>query len=438
MSVLTPIDPPSLAPLQNSAERDDFEAELKALFISVFESMIRDRERRLNLYGMPHLGDDELIQRALKNAGLSLIRRDTTRQSFLLKAALARNPRRGLIFLRQYLQSAWPNVWTAEPLWHPVALADQYPQFLTPRTSVPIEADVRADYDIDSNEDLPTIYRTDWQGEMQLYSTPRTNLCAASDITAPGWSPAANVTTVSDRGLIGPDGQSPASSYQGSGATNDVFVNSTAPALEANTWYTASVWMRLVDGAPPTDGRLLSVGYSADGTGSESRADVHYSETPLTVEWRRFSVTFLNVTAGTYSLYVHADTLSTAIVSPGGLMFEKGQAVTRLIRTTGQPASVTDYAVDAQGIATFDGGYPSATPVTHFLTGRIRVTIPASSDNGLGLDEIGKAFRSTLAPRLMLELRLSTILENVGQNGGIGLANGATAVMPLMAIGTLS
>jgi hypothetical protein len=62
--------------------------------LSVFNTYLRPRERQINLHGMPHLGDTEPI-----------VRHDATRTAFLLKAARARNPNRGMIFLRQYLQS---------------------------------------------------------------------------------------------------------------------------------------------------------------------------------------------------------------------------------------------------------------------------------------------------------------------------------------------
>jgi hypothetical protein len=73
--------------------------------LSVFNTYLRPRERQINLHGMPHLGDTELIERTLKDYGLAIVRHDATRTAFLLKAARARNPNRGMIFLRQYLQS---------------------------------------------------------------------------------------------------------------------------------------------------------------------------------------------------------------------------------------------------------------------------------------------------------------------------------------------
>jgi hypothetical protein len=68
----------------------------------------------------------------------------------------------------------------------------------------------------------------------------------------------------------------------------------------------------------------------------------------------------------------------------------------------------------------------------------VRVTLPVTSDNGLGLLEVAKAFRSVLAARLILELQLSTVFEGIGNTGGLAAANGAMGVMPVLAIGKLS
>lgn len=154
MSNLTPIDPPSLAPLAGSFEQNQLESELKKVFLAVFEKLVRERERALNLYGMAHLGGDELVARNLYGDGLAVIRRDAERVRFLLKAWRARNPKRGMLFLRTYLQTIWPNEWRIDQFWHPIATALEYPahkttygspktHFLTSRVrvGVTVEAD---------------------------------------------------------------------------------------------------------------------------------------------------------------------------------------------------------------------------------------------------------------------------------------------------------
>lgn len=211
MSNLIPVPAPALQPLAQSFEADQLESELKAVFLAVYEKMIRERERNLNLYGMAHLGGDDLMASSLKSDGIAMVKRSSTRMQFLMKANRSRNPRRGLLFIKKYLQSIWPNIWLAEPLWQPIADANAYPV----------------------------------------------------------------------------------------------------------------------------------------------------------------------------------------------------------------------------------GAVPSGDPQTHFLTGRIRITLPVSSDNGLGLTEIARAFRSTLPARLMLEFKLGTQFSTIGDDGGLALANGVIGIMPFTAIGTL-
>jgi hypothetical protein len=210
MSNLIPVPAPALQPLAQSFEFDVLETELKQAFMAVFESMIRPRERNLNLYGMAHLGGDDLMASALKADGIAMVKRSSTRMQFLMKANRSRNPRRGLLFIKRYLQAIWPNIWLVEPLWQPIATAHLYPV----------------------------------------------------------------------------------------------------------------------------------------------------------------------------------------------------------------------------------GAVPNGDPATHFLTGRIRITLPVSSDNGLGLTEIAKAFRSTLPARLMLEFKLGTQFDTSGATG-LQIANGAVGIMPFTATGTL-
>lgn len=128
MISLSKIDAPDLQPLRNSAEYDQMESELKTAFMNVFDNFIRSRERMLNLYGMPHLGESELMERNLKSDGLAVIRRDAFRIRFLLKAWRARNPRRGRKFIQSYLQTVFPNDWTVDQLWHPIETAAEYPK----------------------------------------------------------------------------------------------------------------------------------------------------------------------------------------------------------------------------------------------------------------------------------------------------------------------
>ncbi|MDB5768041.1 MAG: hypothetical protein JWQ61_2855 [Collimonas fungivorans] len=108
---------PSLAPLQHSHDANALEAELKQLVLFLFETHLRDAERELNVYGVPHLGSLPLIERHVKREGLALIRTEEPAMRYLYKAWRARNPKRGLHFLRMYLQLLWPNGWIVEQLW---------------------------------------------------------------------------------------------------------------------------------------------------------------------------------------------------------------------------------------------------------------------------------------------------------------------------------
>lgn len=457
MAALIPVDAPTLTPLRGSFEYDQLESEMKAVFLAVFESMLRASERRLNLYGMPHLGDSELIERAMKDAGLSIVRRNTTRTSFLLKAARARNPRRGMIFLRQYLQSVWPNVWQVEPLWHPVATAANYPADRTALGTKSLGDGVTAEYAPDSEDGIPTLYRTDWQGKQKLYPTPRTNrVLRSQEFDNASWSKS-EMTVVANAGLA-PDGTATADRLVPSTvSTGNHYVQPAAQVavvagdrFTASCFFTAEGYTRAqitLSGTTWQGGvqPVLRVDLTTGTPYSVSAAVVAYSVTPVGSGYQ------LSITAIASSSF--STRMAVWVMNPNGtgsawagdgvkglLAWGAQQEVNTsgsYIPTTTANVTVTDYTLDANGVATFAGGLPASTPVTHFRTGRIRITLPVTTDNGLGLVEIAKAFRSTLAPRLMLELRLATVMENIGNGGALALSNGMRATMPFMGIGTL-
>ncbi len=136
-----------LAPLANSYVADALEADLKALFMSLFETFIRSGERAVNSSGFPQQSAIDQFERAVKSDGMAMIRRsnDNTMR-YLFRAWKARNPGRGLHMLRAYLQLLWPNGWEMYQQWHhpttayPTALSDtQVPgYFLTSRIKVSI------------------------------------------------------------------------------------------------------------------------------------------------------------------------------------------------------------------------------------------------------------------------------------------------------------
>lgn len=136
MGEATPL--PKLYPLDASGEYDNVEAELKRQFITIFEDVLRTQEREINLFGAPHLGSLSLIERHVIRDGLALLRSTDPSMRYLFKSWRARNPKRGMHFLRTYLQLIFPNNWVVSQLWQDKAKA--YPLGLTPKSGV--EADL--------------------------------------------------------------------------------------------------------------------------------------------------------------------------------------------------------------------------------------------------------------------------------------------------------
>lgn len=108
-----------LAPLIASHEGTDIEADVKAAFVAVFGRTIADTITRINTYGIPHRADFETLERFVKANGLVMARR-SDRTEFMreiFRGWLARNPRRGLMFLRWYLRLLYPGTATVNQLW---------------------------------------------------------------------------------------------------------------------------------------------------------------------------------------------------------------------------------------------------------------------------------------------------------------------------------
>ena len=148
-----------LTPLVRSAEFDDVERELKALFISLYKKHIDDEVSEVALYGMPHIGPDSLVERSLVVDGLAVLRTTTMEQiRHLFHAWRYRNPQRGTKFLAAYLHTLFGPVFTIDQLWckkagtYPVdvmsedemlaAGESEADYFLTSRLRVDIETDM--------------------------------------------------------------------------------------------------------------------------------------------------------------------------------------------------------------------------------------------------------------------------------------------------------
>nr|WP_319566278.1 hypothetical protein [uncultured Rhodoferax sp.] len=154
---VTPQDEVNLAPLRESHEATQLEAELKELFTFLFEQYVRPQERETNTAGTPHIGPFVQVERAVKAEGLALIRKsDDGAMRRLFRSWRARNPKRGLHILRAYLQLLWPNAWTLNQMWADKAFA--YPlqlisrdggnHFLTSRVHVYISASTSDSTDV--------------------------------------------------------------------------------------------------------------------------------------------------------------------------------------------------------------------------------------------------------------------------------------------------
>jgi hypothetical protein len=128
------VAPPSLGPLVNSAEFNEVETELKQIFLDLFSTYLRSSERDLNVYGAAHLGSLDLLTKRIKADGLAVFGEDTNAVEYLYRAWNFRNPKRGMIFLRTYLQLLWPNSFTVDQLWQQKGVA--YPTALSTRDQI--------------------------------------------------------------------------------------------------------------------------------------------------------------------------------------------------------------------------------------------------------------------------------------------------------------
>jgi hypothetical protein len=457
---VTPIAAPALQPLANSFEYDQLESELKAVFSTVFESLVRDRERNLNMYGMAHIGGDDLMASSLKADGIAMVRRSSTRMQFLMKAERSRNPRRGLLFIKKYLQSIWPNIWVCEPLWQPVSDTVNYPSAAIPLTSeLSIGSGVTADYAGGAVGDPVALYRTDGTGKNLLYTTPRTNALRNNTMQGavsgtPGTLPT-NWTLGAAPGLtqqvvgVGSTGGISYIDVRVFGTPTSV-ANSSAfhfdlhavvNAAVGESW-TASAFIALIAGSLANVANF-GIGFrESDAAGTALVTGLGAAVAP-TATLTRYSETHINTNAGTAKANCNIRWTNINTVSPvdftlriGMPQLEQSSVATSPIPTTNAAVTVTDYSISASGVATFASG-PPPTNVRYFRTSRTRITLPVSVDNGLGLTEIAKAFRSTLAARLMLEFKLGTVFDNSGNNGGLALANATIGIMPITLIGTL-
>lgn len=135
-----------------------------------------------------------------------------------------------------------------------------------------------------------------------------------------GWGKGSNTTFVGI--TTAPDGSNTATIYTGNGSGAMEYLVKQ-PYYAANTTYTASVWARLNSGSVPTNGTIISISYTYDTAGNQTRSTVPYSGN-LTSTWTRFSTTYKNVVPGSYSAFFNADQTNTANIELWGAQVELG------------------------------------------------------------------------------------------------------------------
>lgn len=111
---------PEAAPLQASFANGQIESELKAIFLEAF-ALVADDTFDASVLGAAHLGSFDLVRRATNRDGLVLLRgdREEAATRYLYRAWKSGDvQKRGLHFLRTYLQMLFPNVSEVAQLWH--------------------------------------------------------------------------------------------------------------------------------------------------------------------------------------------------------------------------------------------------------------------------------------------------------------------------------
>ncbi|MCO7215999.1 hypothetical protein [Halomonas sp. OfavH-34-E] len=111
---------PDIAPLRESFANGQIEEELKNLFGELFGSVAHDTFDA-SVLGTPHLGSFELVRRTVNHDGLVLLKgeREEAATRYLYRAWKSGDvQKRGLHFLRTYLQLLFPGASEVKQLWH--------------------------------------------------------------------------------------------------------------------------------------------------------------------------------------------------------------------------------------------------------------------------------------------------------------------------------
>jgi hypothetical protein len=116
---------PSLVSLERSYAENEIEADLKRLFIDLFDAHLSADVFDVNVLGAAHLGSFDLVRKAVNADGLVLMQgdREETATRYLYRAWKSGDVQgRGLHFLRTYLQMLFPGMCQVDQLWHDKAL----------------------------------------------------------------------------------------------------------------------------------------------------------------------------------------------------------------------------------------------------------------------------------------------------------------------------
>lgn len=109
-----------LIPLEQSAQYDGVEAQLKALTISLWQMYLAPAARDVDVSAAPHFGSKELMLKNIKSDGLASFNTaslDTDNARYLLLAERHKNQKRGLHFLRTFIKCTWGSDFEVHQLW---------------------------------------------------------------------------------------------------------------------------------------------------------------------------------------------------------------------------------------------------------------------------------------------------------------------------------
>lgn len=200
----------------------------------------------------------------------------------------------------------------------------------------------------------PQIFRNDWQGNQLMYTTPRTNLAIRSEEydNAGAWSPTATgvalVPTVTANAGAAPDGTSTADRIQLS-LSGGVTTGDIARIEQAYAGYTS--------GLPYVYSQYLKSNTGGNFTLAVANFNTQSGNLVVTPSWQRFDhpVTPGSTVASSFGIRLRGGQgmSATADILAWGGQLTQAAVGSAYIKTQAAPVTVTDYALDSIGRATF-------------------------------------------------------------------------------------